>query len=90
MKKRCPVISMDVDVTNLDTSILDIIVLISLDRGSYICLSNVHMCMEAFDSSSFSAVVNQADIVIPDGKPLSVAQKLSGHQSAVQCADRIL
>ncbi len=84
MNNRCPVMSMNVDVINLDTSIIDIIVLISLDRGSYVCLSNVHMCMEVFESASFSNVVNSADLVIPDGKPILWAQRLMGHRKAEQ------
>ena len=38
--------------------------------GRYVCVSNVHMCMEVFDSSDFRAIVNGADLVVPDGKPL--------------------
>jgi len=52
--------------------------------GAYVCVSNVHMCMETFDSVDFCKVVNEADLVIPDGKPLSIAQKLLGHKNAEQ------
>lgn len=34
------------------------------------CLANVHMTMEAHDSAAFRRVVNQADLVCPDGMPL--------------------
>ncbi len=47
-------------------------------------MSNVHMCMEIFDLSSFNNVVNQADLVIPDGKPLSIEQGILGHTNAAQ------
>jgi N-acetylglucosaminyldiphosphoundecaprenol N-acetyl-beta-D-mannosaminyltransferase len=40
--------------------------------------------MEAYDSIDFRDVVNNADVVIPDGKPLSLAQKLLGHKEAAQ------
>lgn len=53
-------------------------------KGAYICVSNVHMCMETFDSSDFREVVDQADFVIPDGKPISVAQKLLAYKDADQ------
>ena len=38
--------------------------------GSYICAANVHMCMEAYRDNAFQAVVNKAEMVVPDGKPL--------------------
>ncbi len=78
------VITMDVDLTNLKAAIDRVLQLVNGDLGSYVCVSNVHMCMEVFDSAEFAAVVNNADLVIPDGKPISWAQKLLGHSSAVQ------
>lgn len=39
-------------------------------QSSYVCVANVHMCIEAYHNSSFADVVNNADIVTPDGKPL--------------------
>ena len=40
----------------------------SLERtGRYICAANVHMVMEAFDSPEFMSIVNQADLITPDG-----------------------
>ncbi|WP_441003642.1 WecB/TagA/CpsF family glycosyltransferase [Pseudocolwellia agarivorans] len=84
MDKRCKVITMGVDVTNLTNALHDVETLSKQGTGSYVCVSNVHMCIEVLDSHSFSDVVNSADLVIPDGKPLSWAQKLLGHKSAEQ------
>lgn len=71
------ILKMRTDVTSAD-SVYDWIIttLNSRDRSSYVCVSNVHMCMEVFDSSYFSKVVNSADLVIPDGRPIFWAQKL--------------
>ena len=41
--------------------------------SSYVCVCNVHMLIEANDSNDFSKVVNEADIVTPDGKPVAKA-----------------
>lgn len=38
--------------------------------GRFVCMANVHMVMEAFDSAEFRAVVNRADLVTSDGMPL--------------------
>jgi N-acetylglucosaminyldiphosphoundecaprenol N-acetyl-beta-D-mannosaminyltransferase len=84
MMERCKVIEMEVNVTNLFRSLNQVTQLTKLNQGAYICVSNVHMCIEAFDSKSFGDVLNNADLVIPDGKPLSWAQKLLGHKEAEQ------
>ncbi len=44
--------------------------------SSYVCISNVHMTIEANDSNTFLEVVNHADIATPDGMPLVKAMKL--------------
>lgn len=52
--------------------------------GQYVCVSNVHMCMEAFDSPAFNEVVNNADLVVPDGVPLVWGLKALGENTATQ------
>jgi N-acetylglucosaminyldiphosphoundecaprenol N-acetyl-beta-D-mannosaminyltransferase len=47
-------------------------------RSSYVCAANVHMLMEARDSTDFSRVVNEADLVTPDGMPLVWALRSLG------------
>ncbi len=39
-------------------------------RGGYVCVANVHMVMEGYDSTAFQEVVNRAALVTPDGMPL--------------------
>lgn len=84
MQKSSTIISMDVDVINLQNSLTKVGRLAASERGAYVCVSNVHMCMEVFDSANFKSVVNGADLVIPDGRPISWAQKLLGHTQAEQ------
>jgi N-acetylglucosaminyldiphosphoundecaprenol N-acetyl-beta-D-mannosaminyltransferase len=45
-------------------------------KSSYVCFANVHMLMEAYQKPEFNQVVNEADIVSPDGKPLSILMNL--------------
>jgi N-acetylglucosaminyldiphosphoundecaprenol N-acetyl-beta-D-mannosaminyltransferase len=78
---------MDVDVINLSSALSKVELLAKKNKnnkGAYVCVSNVHMCMEVYDSSEFVQTVNNADLVIPDGRPLSWAQKLLGHKEAEQ------
>ena len=84
MKDSCTVISMDVGLTHLNAAFKSVETLANANSGAYVCVSNVHMCMEVFDSIEFKAIVNNADLVIPDGRPLSWAQKLLGHEDAQQ------
>jgi N-acetylglucosaminyldiphosphoundecaprenol N-acetyl-beta-D-mannosaminyltransferase len=84
MVGKSTIISMNVDITDASTTLKNVELLVNKSSGSYICVSNVHMCMEVFDSKMFADIVNNADIVIPDGKPLSWAQKLLGYAEAEQ------
>jgi N-acetylglucosaminyldiphosphoundecaprenol N-acetyl-beta-D-mannosaminyltransferase len=86
MKNRIKqkIINMDVDIINLNNALNKAVDMVSINKGAYVCVSNVHMCMEVFDSTDFAKLVNEADLVIPDGKPLSWAQKLLGYSEAEQ------
>jgi N-acetylglucosaminyldiphosphoundecaprenol N-acetyl-beta-D-mannosaminyltransferase len=41
----------------------------------YACVANVHMLIEAHHSGQYTNIVNGADLVTPDGKPLTWALK---------------
>jgi N-acetylglucosaminyldiphosphoundecaprenol N-acetyl-beta-D-mannosaminyltransferase len=43
-----------------------------LKSSAYVCFANVHMLMEAQQDPYFNHVVNSADVVTPDGKPVSL------------------
>lgn len=75
---------MQLSLTDIQTALEQIKDWCTNKKGHYICVSNVHMCMETFDSEDFSKVVNNADLVVPDGKPLVWGQKLLGHKEAQQ------
>lgn len=44
--------------------------------STYVCLTNVHMLVEAYQNPSFNQIVNEADLTLPDGKPLAVMMNL--------------
>jgi len=47
------------------------------DKGSgYTCVANVHMLVEAYSNASFARIVNGADMITPDGMPLTWGLKL--------------
>ncbi|MBI5351616.1 MAG: WecB/TagA/CpsF family glycosyltransferase [Chloroflexi bacterium] len=49
-------------------------------ESRYVCVANVHALMEAHDSPEFMQVLNQADMVTPDGMPLIWMLRLKGHR----------
>lgn len=56
---------------------VDNIIALGLKRqSSYVCIANVHMCVETYQDSTFAQIVNQADLVTPDGVPLIKGLKL--------------
>ncbi|MBU2880302.1 WecB/TagA/CpsF family glycosyltransferase [Aliiglaciecola lipolytica] len=84
METRTDVIKMKVNITEKQRTLNSVCELALKGKGSYMCVSNVHMCMEVFDSPQFGEIVNNADLVIPDGRPIYWAQKLLGHKTAEQ------
>ncbi len=48
----------------------------------YVCVATVHMVMEAYDDRRFQRIVNDADLVTPDGMPLVWALRLLGVRAA--------
>ncbi|NRB39305.1 MAG: WecB/TagA/CpsF family glycosyltransferase [Pseudomonadales bacterium] len=84
MLERKKIITMEVDITSHEKAIQKIQRWIGTKRGYYTCVSNVHMCIETFNNKKFRKIVNGADLVVPDGRPIYWAQKLLGLKEAQQ------
>ena len=66
-------------------SVLDSILNLLRNKNyGYICVANVHMCMEVFDDNHYAEIINKAEMAVPDGRPLVWAQKLLGYNNAHQ------
>ena len=57
----------------------------SSHESRYACIANVHTIMEAYDSVHFKRLVNDAELVTPDGMPLVWMMRAKGvkHQERV-------
>ena len=64
------ILGMRVDTVNYDNTTQMIGDWAYEHKSRYVCVANVHMAMEAYDSPDFRTVVNAADLVVPDGMPL--------------------
>jgi N-acetylglucosaminyldiphosphoundecaprenol N-acetyl-beta-D-mannosaminyltransferase len=78
------VLDMRVDATSYDDVSQRVVGWAQEGKSSYVCVANVHMTMETFDSAAFRCVVNEADLVTPDGRPLVWALKALGLRGASQ------
>ncbi|SFB69718.1 N-acetylglucosaminyldiphosphoundecaprenol N-acetyl-beta-D-mannosaminyltransferase [Zunongwangia mangrovi] len=73
MKKR--LISIDISIKAYQDFIKDLTTLALNKKSTYTCVANVHMLVEAYKSKDFAEVVNNADMVTPDGMPLAKGLK---------------
>jgi N-acetylglucosaminyldiphosphoundecaprenol N-acetyl-beta-D-mannosaminyltransferase len=78
------VVSMRVDATSYQDASQRVLKWAREKKSAYVCVASVHMVMEAFDSKEFRRVVNGADLVTPDGRPLVWALKGLGAKGVSQ------
>ncbi len=83
-RTRVPVLKLQIDLCNYEIAISRITELARANRGGFVCVANVHVAIEAEDDPQFADLVNDADIVLPDGTPLVWMQRLQGNDGAVQ------
>ncbi len=65
------VLGVNVAVTNMEQTISEIADHMEEWRGDYICVSNVHTTVMAYEDVSYRAIQNGAVLALPDGGPLS-------------------
>jgi N-acetylglucosaminyldiphosphoundecaprenol N-acetyl-beta-D-mannosaminyltransferase len=83
-RSRVPVLKLQVDLCDYDRAI-DLITDIAREgRGGYVCVANVHVAIEGENDAQFAELVNDADLVLPDGTPLVWMQRLQGNKDATQ------
>ncbi len=78
------VLDMRVDATSHEDASWRVVRWAREGRSAYVCVASVHMVMETFDSEPFRQVVNGADLVTPDGRPLVWALRSLGVRGASQ------
>ncbi len=78
------ILGLSVAVTSLEKSTDFIIQEALASRKGYVCAANVHMCMESSDDPAFRNIVNEAELIVPDGKPLYWWMKSFGETQANQ------
>ena len=70
------IIKLNLSLGSFQDFVNNIVALGQRRQSSYVCVANVHSCIETYQDTTFAQVVNQADIVTPDGMPLIKAMSL--------------
>lgn len=86
MKNKCPVLGVNYTVSNLDEAIHYVRTNRDELSGKYICFSNVHTAVTAYDSPDYMKVQNGAAVIYPDGYPIANEQNRKGFIDAKRVA----
>lgn len=76
---RTDILGTGVDPTSYAAATDQVLSWAKNNESRYVCIANVHVVMEAYDSPAFRSQVNAADLVTPDGMPLVWELRRSGH-----------
>ena len=82
--KSRSILGMRADATTYADAVTRVLAWAGARESRYVCVANVHMAMESYDSHPFLQVVNGADLVTPDGMPLVWALRLFGVPDATR------
>src|SRR3954470_11469837 len=67
------IINIPISVGKYDDFVTKIVDLAIDATSAYVCILNVHMLVEAYFEKSFKKVIERADIITPDGLPITWA-----------------
>jgi N-acetylglucosaminyldiphosphoundecaprenol N-acetyl-beta-D-mannosaminyltransferase len=76
------IVGMRVDITSYEDATNRIMSWAAQHESKSVFASNVHMTMETYDNPEFAQIVNNADLVTPDGMPLVLALRALGSKEA--------
>ena len=76
------ILGVNIAVTSMEKTILDISEKLNEWRGRYICVSNVHTTVMAHENPDYMKIQNGAVMALPDGSPLSSYSRENGRTNA--------
>lgn len=82
----CNILGVNIAVTNINSTVYYLTRNLHKLRGEYVCVSNVHTTIMAYNNEAYRNVQNQAVIAVPDGKPLSLVCRVRGYKNAQRVA----
>lgn len=78
----CNILGLNVAVTNMNETLKYIEDKLDELRGKYICITNVHTTVMAYEDDNYKNIQNKAALILPDGNPLSSLSRKRGFKEA--------
>lgn len=78
----CEILGTNINVTNMEDTLDRIASGLDGLRGKYICVSNVHTTVMAYEDRQYREIQNSAAMALPDGAPLSGYSRRAGFRDA--------
>ncbi len=78
----CNILGVDIAVTNMKDTIKYIEENLNKLKGDYICVSNVHTTVMAYENKEYMEIQNGSALSLPDGSPLSIISRKKGFKKA--------
>jgi N-acetylglucosaminyldiphosphoundecaprenol N-acetyl-beta-D-mannosaminyltransferase len=73
------ILGIPVNTTSYHDATVSVLDWSARQESRFVCLANVHMLMETYDSDKFRYLLKSADLVTPDGMPLVWMLRFKGH-----------
>lgn len=80
------ILGTNISITNMQEILNLILEQLPELKGEYVCFSNVHTTVMAYEDKEYRRVQNAAYVALPDGSPLSYVQRMRGHKEARRVA----
>ena len=84
--QHCVILKTNINVTTMADTVSYISSHIDDLRGDYICVSNVHTTVMAYENTRYREIQNSAAMALPDGGPLSWYSRIKGFSHAQRVA----
>ena len=81
---RVNILGVGVSAVNMASAIAEIDRVIETGRRSYVCVTSVHGVVDSRFDPDLRTIHNQADLVVPDGKPLVWVCRMTGYRHVSQ------
>lgn len=78
----CNILGVNILVTDMERTVRFVEENIKKLSGEYVCVSNGHTTVTAFEDESYRTVQNSAVMALPDGEPLSIVSRQRGFKDA--------
>lgn len=80
--ETCNILGVNIAVTNMKDTVDYIEKNLDELKGNYICVSNVHTTVMAYEEEAYRKVQNEGVLALPDGGPLSAVSRKRGFKNA--------